>query len=153
MKLKKLGRAKTEDGIKLDFVNYGSDELEKEGEKRLGSDCFYILTHNGEWRRGYEGSFGSRIYALTPEDRKKFNEWEEPKPPVQWITDRLPTEDDAGERGKVAIYNDNIFKKWETLPFDLVNTHALPWARITDVEQYTPQNPAPHPHTQINKTK
>lgn len=78
MKLEKIGRAKAHDGTKLDIIDILTNEVRKEAVKRLGDGQFWQYNEEG-WSHGFNGDTEIYIHALTPEDRKAFNNWTEPK--------------------------------------------------------------------------
>ena len=75
MKLDKIGTAKSEDGIELAIIGYGSEKLKSERVKR-GID-FHVLTEKGFWKKGFVGGNEEGVYALTLEELEKWNDWKQ----------------------------------------------------------------------------
>jgi len=126
MKLEKKYEVITNEGQRLFVIGHGSFEIGEHAKKALKNErSFYMLFEQIQlWEFGYNGSSKS-IYALTPEDVKKFNSYEETLDP--WVYDRLPTESDCIFENEVCVYDESDPNNWTFLTSEAVAFYEITW--------------------------
>ena len=139
-----------ENGMELvQIKNQGSIKLHNEAVKRIGAGKFFSTSNYKKiMNGGLKGLSSNSAYYLSLADFEKFNSYDELQR-FAWITDRLPTAEDADVNGNVAhhfMHEDNgiSYAGWDSWALE----SGLPWQTTKACARFTDENPAPSPFDQ-----